>query len=167
MCDRTGGGAAGRWALCCGLRRGGAGASDDGAEQGGGAGSCCRGSSLVGRAMAGLANPTDPMPSAAEEGWLSAGSGALSFPGAEAAPGSVLLGGMWGCETGPTGCWGASVLAAVELWCAGEPVPRMALAPASAVAAAADTGAAPEGLGSAVKSCLRTDDGVGLLGCGL
>lgn len=36
---------------------------------------------------------------------------------------------------------------------------------ASAVAAA--TTAAPEGLGSAVKSCLRTDDGVGLLGCGL
>lgn len=119
--------------------------------------------------MAGLANPTELMLSATEVGWFSAGKGALSFPGAETAPGSVLLGWMWACETGPTGCWGASALGAVELWCAGEPVPRRAmLGPASAVATDADTtGAAPEGLGSAVKSCLRTDEGVGLLACGL
>lgn len=116
--------------------------------------------------MATLVNPTELMLSATEVGWFSAGSGSLSFPGTETAPGSGLLGWMWGCETGPTGCWGGRALVAVEPWCAGEPVPRTALvAPASAVAT--DTGVAPEGLGSAVKSCLRTDDGVGLLGCGL
>lgn len=105
------------------------------------------------------------MLSVTEVGWFSTGSRGLSFPTAETAPGSVLLDWMWGCKTGPTGCWGASAVA-VELWCAGEPVPRRALvAPASAVAT--DAGVAPEGLGSAVKSCLRTDDGVGLLGCGL
>lgn len=123
---------------------------------------------MVGRVMAGLANPTELMLSATEVGWFSASRGGLSFPGAETLLGSALLGWMWGCEMGPTGCWGASALVAVELWCAGEPVPRRALvAPASAVAADTETGVAPEGLGSAVKSCLRTDDGVGLLGCGL
>lgn len=57
-------------------------------------------------------------------------------------------------------------LVVVELWCAGEPVPRIALLPLVGVAAA-DTGVAPEGLGSAVKSCFLTEDGVGLLVWGL
>lgn len=78
--------------LCCGLSKGGVGASDDGADEEGGAGSCCRGSVLVGSAMAGLANPTEPMLSATEAGWFSTGSGGLSFPGADTALSSVLLG---------------------------------------------------------------------------
>lgn len=87
--------------LCCGLRRG-AEASDDGTEEGGG--NCCRGSGLADKAIAGVVNPTELMLSVTETGWFSTGRDDLSFPGAETALGSVLVGWMRGCEMGPTGC---------------------------------------------------------------
>lgn len=103
LCERTGGGAEGRWELCWGLRRGG-GASEDGTEEGGG-GNCCRGSGLGGKAMAGAVKPTELMLSLTEAGWFSTGREGLSFPGGATTLGSVLAGGwMGGCEIGPTGC---------------------------------------------------------------
>lgn len=45
-------------------------------------------------------------------------------------------------------------------------MPRVALLPLVEVAGT-DTGVTPVGLGSALKSCFLTDDGVGMLGWGL
>lgn len=165
LCERTGGGAEGRWELCWGLSRGG-GASEEGAEVGGG-GNCCRGSGLGGRAMEGAAKPAGWMLSPADTGWLSRGRVGLSFPGGATALGSVLAGGTGACGTGPTGCWGALAAAVAELWCAGEPAPRTALLTLVA-AAGMGAGATPAwpGLGSGPNSCFLTDDGVGTLGWG-
>lgn len=102
LCERTVGGAEGRWELGCGLRRGG-GASVDGAEEGA-RGNCCRGSCLGGKAMAGAVKPTELMLSLTATGWFSKGREGLSFPGVATALDSVLVGWMLGCELGPAGC---------------------------------------------------------------
>lgn len=102
LCERTGGGAEGRWELCCGLRRGG-GASEEDMDEGGG-GNCCRGSGLAGKAIAGAAKPTELMLSVTGTDWFSAGREGLSFPGGATALGSVLAGWTGACEIEPTGC---------------------------------------------------------------
>lgn len=142
----------------------GGGASVDGREEGGG-GNCCRISGLVGKAIAGAVKPTELMLSLAETGWFSTDTEDLSFPGAAAAIGSVLVGWFGGCEIGPTGCWEALAVVVVELWCAGDPVPRTALL--LLVAVTADTEVILAGLGSGANSCFLTDEGVGMFGWGL
>lgn len=92
----------GRCELSCGLSRTG-GASEDGKETGGG-GNCCRCSTFADMVMAGAGKPTEVMLSVTDTDWFSAGRVGLSFPAGGAAPDSVLLGWIGGCELAPTGC---------------------------------------------------------------